>query len=153
MGGVSWSSATILGIESTENNIKVTTEIPITEYVKITFGENITYQYSIKKNLLNAGDKMIIAEIPLPVNNNLQHITINSIKPEPDKAYKDTDGNYILQYSVAALSSIEVEIQGYISMNHSPYPEPLNPKFEKTSLWEINNTSLINHVNRYIKSY
>ena len=153
IGDISWSSATILEIESTENKIKITTETPITEYVKITFGEKIAYQYSIKKNLLNSGDKMIVAEIPLPVNNNFQHITINSIKPEPDKAYKDINGNYIVQYIIAALSSINVEIQGDILMNHSTYSEQLNPEFEKTSLWEINNTSLINHVNRYIQSY
>ncbi|HPP18643.1 MAG TPA: hypothetical protein PLT51_01520, partial [Candidatus Dojkabacteria bacterium] len=146
LGNISWCSATILEIKSVENKIKITTEIPITEYVKVTFGENIIYSYVIKKNLLNAGDKMIIADIPLPVNNSFQHITVNSITPQPDKAYKDTDGNYLLQYSIAPLSSIDVEIQGYIFMNHSHYPEQLEPKFEKTQLWEINNISLINHV-------
>ena len=152
LGNISWCSATILEIKSVENKIKITTEIPITEYVKVTFGENIIYSYVIKKNLLNAGDKMIIADIPLPVNNSFQHITVNNITPQPDKAYKDLDGNYLLQYSIAPLSSIDVEIQGYIFMNHSQYPEQLEPKFEKTQLWEINNISLINHVNKYIQS-
>lgn len=153
LGQISWSSATILSIDGKGNNLEITTEIPNTDTVKITFGSRVIYHYTIKKTLSNPGTEIIISEVTLPINNSQQRVTISDITPLPDKAYKDLDGNYILQYGIAPQSIVDVNIEGNILMDPHPYPYPLNPEYENTSLWKISNTSLIRHTNRYIKEY
>ncbi len=153
LGNITWSSATVLDIESKGNRINIKTEIPNTETVKISFGTEVVYKYVISKSISNIGNETRISEISLPVNNSYQHILIKDITPIPDKAYKDIDGNYILQYGVVPQSNINVNIEGYILMQESALPYPDSQYLEKINLWEINNISLIRHVNRYIKSY
>ena len=127
IGDISWCSATILSIDSKGNNLEIRTETPNTDSVKITFGTDVIYRYSIKKNITNPGTEIIISEVILPINNSYQHITITDISPLPDKAYKDLEGNYILQYGVAPQSSIDVKIEGDILMDKSQYPFTLSP--------------------------
>ncbi len=153
IGDVSWSSAAVINTESKENRIILQTETPNTDKVKISFGTEVIYKYTIKKNITNSGKETTISEISLPINNNLQHISITNIKPLPDKAYKDIDGNYILQYGIVPESSMNIFIEGYISMFTSIYPYTQNYNLEEITLWKITNTSLIRHINRYIKSY
>lgn len=153
LGDISWSSATVVNIDSKGDKILIQTEVPNTEKVKISFGTEVVYKYTINKSITNSGDETRISEISLPINNSNQHILINDITPSPDKAYKDVDGNYILQYGVAPQSSIDVNIDGYILMNKSVYPYIPNLDIEETPLWKITNTSLIRHINRYVKSY
>lgn len=153
LGDISWSSATVISIDSRQDKILIQTEIPNTQKVKISFGTEVIYKYVIKKNITNSGKETTISEISLPINNNQQHISITNIKPLPDKAYKDIDGNYVLQYGIAPESTMDVNIEGYISMYTSVYPYTHNLNLEEVSLWKITNTSLIRHVNRYIKSY
>ncbi len=153
LGDISWSSATVVNIDSKGDRILIQTEIPNTEKVKVSFGTEVVYKYSVKKSIVNSGEEIRISEISLPINNSNQHILIDKISPLPDKAYKDIDGNYILQYGVAPQSSIDINIEGYILMNKSVYPYEHNLDIEEISLWKITNTSLIRHINRYIKSY
>lgn len=153
MGKISWSSATVLSIDGKGNNLEIRTEIPNTDTVKITFGDEVMYKYSIKKNLTNPGSEIIISEISLPINNSSQSVTITNISPLPDKAYIDLEGNYFLQYTISPQSSIDVNIEGNILMNKSQYTETLNPQIENTPLWSISNNSLTRHVNRYISEY
>lgn len=152
-GDITWSSAPVVDVKSVANNFEVTTSVPKTDTVRILLGEEVTYEYTIKKNLTNSGNEIIFSEIVLPINNSKQHILVDSVKPTPDKTYKDTDGNYILQYSIAPQSNIEVDIKGYILMNNSTYPYPLTYLIENNPIWQINDISLIRHINRYLQEY
>lgn len=145
-GNVSWSSAPITNTEEKGKNIRIDTQSPNSNYVKITFGSDIVYKYEINKTISNLEDEVRLSEVLLPTNNNYQHVLIESITPQQDKAYKDIDGNYILQYSIAPQSSISINIKGYIFMRSSINAQTNQPQLEDISLWRINNTSLIRHL-------
>jgi len=153
IGEISWSSATILNQEDKGGNVKITTEIPNTDFVKIAFGEQITYSFDINKTLSNSSDTTIYSEVTLPINNSYQNIVISSINPLPDKAYKDIDGNYILQYSIVSQSAIDIKISGFIYMNKQDSNDSKEYIIEQNPLWKISNTSLIRHINRYVNTY
>lgn len=153
IGEISWSSATILNQEDKGGNVKITTEIPNTDFVKIAFGEQITYSFDINKTLSNSSDTTIYSEVTLPINNSYQNIVISSINPLPDKAYKDIDGNYILQYSIVSQSAIDIKISGFIYMNKQDSNDSKEYIIEQNALWKISNTSLIRHINRYVNTY
>lgn len=153
LGQISWSSATILNEEEKGGKVEVTTEIPNTDFVKITFGEQIIYSFDINKTLSNSSDTTIYSEVTLPINNSYQNIVISSINPLPDKAYKDIDGNYILQYSIVSQSAIDLKISGFIYMNQQESDDSKEYLIEQNPLWKISNASLIRHVNRYVNTY
>lgn len=151
-GEVSWSSSPVIKTQSKGNNIEIQTETPNGNYVKVTFGSDIVYKFEINKTITNLENEIRISEVLLPVNNNYQNILIDKITPQPDKSYKDIDNNYILQYSIAPQSNLSINIQGHIFMKSSVNPFDSSYNIEKVSLWEINNASLVRHVNRYLKS-
>ena len=152
-GDISWSSVPIVKTDVKGSKTEIQTDIPNGNFVKVTYGSDIVYKFQISKSITNLENEIRISEILLPLNNNYQNILINTISPKPDKAYKDIDGNYVLQYGVAPQSVMNIEIEGYIYMKTSPNPFSSTPTIEDISLWKINNTSLIRHLNRYIKSY
>ena len=152
-GDISWSSVPIVSIETKGSNTEIKTEKPNGTHVKVTFGSDIVYKFQINRSLTNLESETRISEILLPVNNNYQHISIEDITPLPDKAYKDADDNYILQYSIAPQSNMKIDIQGYIFMKSFTSSRIPSLNIEDVSLWRISNTSLIRHVNRYVKSY
>jgi hypothetical protein len=153
LGEISWSSSPIINQSTKGDKTEITTALPITDKVSISIGNEIVYRYTVNKNLQNSSTKTILSEIKLPVNNNSQHITVENYTPKPDKTYKDIDGNYTLQYSVTPLSEIDVNIEGHILMNKSAYPQTINLDISSTKLWEITNTSLTKHINRYLKTH
>lgn len=153
LGDISWSSATILNKENKGGSIEITTEIPNTNFVKITFGEQIIYSFDINKTISNSSETTIYSEVTLPVNNSYQNIIISSINPIPDKAYKDIDDNYILQYTIVPLSTIDLKISGYIYMNKQEYEHTKEYQIDPNPLWKISNASLIRHVNKYVNTY
>ncbi len=152
-GEISWSSATVLSENKKGSNIEISTEIPNTNFVKITFGSKVIYSFEINKTLSNSADTTIYSELTLPINNSYQNITISSIIPTPDKAYKDNDGNYILQYSVVSQSAIDLKISGYIEMNKGHYEGLDEYLIEENPLWKISDPSLLRHINRYVNTY
>ena len=152
-GDVTWSSAPVQSIRQIANNTEVVTAIPNTTTVKVILGQGVIYKYTIDRNLVNTGDEMILSEISLPLNNSRQHILIEDIEPTPEKAYKDIDGNYILQYSIAPQSNMDVSVNGYILMKKSTYPFQSSYSIEKNPIWKITEVSLIRNINRYIQEY
>lgn len=152
-GDISWSSAAIIKTDTKDKSIEVQTEAPNTNFVKITFGTEVVYKFKINKSFTNLENETRISEILLPINNSTQHILITSISPQPDKAYRDIDDNYTLQYSVAPQSNMKIEIEGHILMTKSSYPYENTLPIEETDLWKVTDSSLTRHVNRYIKTY
>ena len=152
-GDISWSSVPIIKTDIKGSKTEIQTDIPNGNFVKVTYGSDIVYKFQISKSITNLENEIRISEILLPLNNNYQNILINTISPKPDKAYKDIDGNYVLQYGIAPQSVMNIKIEGYIFMKTSTNPFPSTPAIEDISLWKINNASLIRHLNRYIKSY
>ena len=152
-GDITWSSVPIQSIRQIANNTEVVTSIPNTNTVKMILGQGVIYRYTIDRNLVNTGDEMILSEISLPLNNSRQHLLVDEIEPMPEKAYKDIDGNYILQYSVAPQSNMDVTINGYILMKKSKYPFQSSYSIEKNSIWKITDISLIRNINRYVQEY
>jgi transglutaminase-like putative cysteine protease len=153
LGDISWSSAPITKITSKGNKIEVLTAPPNTDTVTVSLGKSVTYTYQISKSLLNMSEAMITSEVTLPLNNNTQQISVTSIEPIPDKAFKDIDGNYILQYRIAPQSSIDVNIQGDILMTQSVYPFTQTYLIDEEKLWKIFDLSLIRHINRNLRDY
>lgn len=152
-GEVSWSSTPISEYKQIGGNSKVVTQSPKTTLVNILIGEDVKYAFNIHKNLINSSNETIFSEITIPINNTRQNILLEKVEPKPDKAYKDTDGNYILQYSISPESGVDVKVNGYILMQKSNLPSSPSYLIEKIPLWEIDDPSLIRHINRYLITY
>lgn len=150
-GDISWSSTPVTKVTQKGENIEVQTASPQGKKVNISLGKKIVYEFHISRNLLNSSDEMISSEISLPPNTNMQKISIDSIQPQPDKTYKDIDGNYILQYEIAPQSNIEVAITGYIEMGKTIYSDIQIPNIETETLWQIKDTDLEKRISKYIK--
>ena len=150
-GDVLWSSTPVNKVTQNGDNIEIQTTPPTVNKVNISLGEKIFYEFHISRNLLNTGDKMISSEISIPPNTNTQKIVIDSVEPQPDKAYTDIDGNYILQYEVAPKSNIEVYIKGYIDMEKTIYSNLSIPLIESQSTWDIKDTDLEKRISKYVK--
>ena len=125
-GKISWSSSPVIKTETKGDQTEIQTEPPTGNYVKFTFGTDIVYKFEINKSITNTEEDIRVSEIYLPINNNYQNILIDKITPQPDKAYKDVDSNYVLQYSVAPQSNLTINIQGYIFMIQSVNPIKIN---------------------------
>ncbi len=152
LGLISWSSTPINSVNTKGDKTEIITGTPQAERINMSIGSNITYRFKISKNLLNSSEEILLSDIKLPLNNSYQHIVIESYSPEPDRAYRDADNNYILQYSLAPLSSMDIEIEGYILMNKTQYTKPLIIDIPTSNLWKINNISLAKQINKYLEN-
>ncbi len=150
-GDISWSSTPVTKITKKGENFEIQTAPPQGKRVNISLGDKISYEFHISRNLLNSSDEMISSEISLPPNTNMQKISLDSLQPKPNKTYKDIDGNYILQYEIAAKSNIEVSVTGYITMGKTIYSDINIPNIEEETLWKIKSTDLEKRISKYVK--
>lgn len=66
--------------------------------IVLIFGQNQYYKADLKYFLENKGYSLIYQSIAIPPNTNYQNVILTKIKPEPEFAEKDPDGNWIFWY-------------------------------------------------------
>lgn len=115
-GSIGWSSTPVTKIESKGNNYVVVIDNPQGEKTTFTLGREILYKFHITRNLINTSNNMFTSEILIPPNTTFQKIVLESFQPQPNRSYKDINGNYVLQYELAGDSNLTVDITGYIKM-------------------------------------
>jgi len=76
------------------------------------FGESQKYDLRLSYSLANNGISESTKTIALPPDTLYQKTTITSLKPQPNKAYTDFDGNFIAEYIVPARSTVDVHYNG-----------------------------------------
>lgn len=151
-GEVSWSSTPITKIESKGNNYEISVEKPQGERTTITLGEDMIYEFHINRNLINTDDKMYTSEIVIPANTTFQKVLIESFEPQPNRSYKDINGNYIIQYELAGNSNLTVEVSGYIKMEKGLEIESKDYSSELREFWKLTNQEETKRINKYLNA-
>ncbi len=104
------------------------------------FGESQTYTvnlgYSLRNTKLTAQDM----EIALPPETLYQRVFVDSLKPQPQRTYTDTDGNFIAVYAVSPRETIDIQFKGFVQVFTKPqdslraYSRALFPSQQSTLL-------------------
>ncbi len=90
---------------------------PITKTIYAIFGENQIYDLKLDYYLYNP--KLISGyfDIAFPPDMPYQKIYLQSIKPEPNKTFTDSDGNFIGRYILKPREKINVKYLGLIEIS------------------------------------
>ena len=104
---------------------------PTTKTIYAVFGENQIYDLKLDYYLYNS--KLISGyfDIAFPPDMANQKIYLDSIKPEPNKTYTDSDGNFIGRYILKPREKINVKYLGLIEIFSKPREEVKNLDIKK----------------------
>jgi hypothetical protein len=151
LGDVTWSSTPITTTNTQGNISEVIIESPQAEKTNITFNSGVSYTFSISRNLLNSSDEMFKSEIILPPNTNSQRVIITDYSPKPNNSYKDSNGNYILQYELAPQSNLPVSVNGYLLMQPNETSLDTYLTTESQDYWKLSDSVEKIRLNKYLQ--
>lgn len=93
--------------------------------IYILLGDSISYEYSLGQKLTNISQEKRLIEIPLPYADSTTLSTITSVTPTEFTTRTDTDGNILLGFSIEPNTSIDVSINGEVSLLQDSPPTTL----------------------------
>lgn len=140
LGEISWSSTPVSKVTSQSDRYEVQIDNPQSDKTSLSFGQSVMYEFTISRNLVNSSDQMYKSEIILPPNSSFQRIIIEKYSPQPNNSYKDSNGNYILQYELAPQSNLPISISGYIFMQENPTSKDAYLSTDKEEYWKISDS-------------
>lgn len=85
------------------------------DHIFLSAGSQKGFSFQLEKSLSNAKEMYIQQQIILPPDTDTQKIIITSISPYPDDAYRTTEGNYVLVYTISPGTEMWVRIGGIVS--------------------------------------
>lgn len=97
-----------------KKEIKVSS--PKESSLKLIFGNAVSYAFTIDKEISNSDNSPIAVELNLPPSTETQIVTYANIKPQPLSAYMDSEGNLFAVYAVAPKTTLNILIDGYITL-------------------------------------
>lgn len=151
LGEISWSSTPVTKVTSQGDRYEVEIDNPQADKTNISLGQSVMYKFTISRNLVNSSDQMYKSEIVLPPNNSFQRILIEEYTPKPNNSYKDSNGNYILQYVLAPQSNLPINITGYISMERNSHSKQTYLSTEREEYWKISDTIEDSRFKKYLQ--
>ncbi len=118
------------------------------------FGQEQTYNFSLRYFLENPTTSSGIMQIALPPDNRTQRVVYNSLEPPAKTLERDEDGNWIATYSVNSQKSLEVVATGTVNTYISPLDGvPDSPPLPQHTLpdtyWESDNPKIIELAQKY----
>lgn len=84
------------------------------------FGESQVYDVQLGYSLQNTGIRPDTQTIALPPETLFQRVYIESLEPQPDRAFTDEDGNYLAEYTVPARSTLDIALKSYVEVFVKP---------------------------------
>lgn len=116
--------------------------------ISAAYGTAQAFDVHLSYFLQNTTVSPVHTEIALPPDTAYQTVVIESINPKPDTVTRDTDGNWMAQYSLLPETSIAVTTALHIDVNLNPksgYTDPSpDPKLYTSDqkYWEVNNPQI-----------
>jgi hypothetical protein len=114
----------------------------------LLFGNEQYYQLSTTIHLENPSITPIETQFVIPPDTNYQQVFINSINPKPNKLEADSDGNWVVTYTLEAKESREIFLdQSFIIYSKPIHPmvninQDLNQYISPQKYWEINDSAI-----------
>ncbi len=95
-------------------------ENPKKQLMYAIFGNKQYYSLDLAYHIANTKLTSVFTEIALPPQTQAQKIYVESIRPGPDSAYIDTDGNYIARYNLAPKEKKTIVFKGFAEVQANP---------------------------------
>jgi len=117
--------------------------------ITMGFGEFQVFSYSLKYHLENPLKKKSKTEIPIPPDTSFQKVYFDSITPEPESVYVDTDGNWIAIFNLGPRERVDVSVIGSVQLFSTPWREfgdssVFTNNIKSTEYWQSNDPSILN---------
>ncbi len=141
-------SITDWDLEENNNFISLKTKNP-PKHINLVWGDELIYDFQMKKNLFNSPDEPAKSfEITIPKAHYNQNVIISEIRPIPQSAYQDKEGNIFLSYHLEPNTDMNIHISGQIAkvLEESILLSPFErPKLTETKgYWELSDKYEIN---------
>jgi len=127
-GDLSFSSIPVNSIY----NLTDTTQLNFTQNqissnkILLVFGNHQLFDFKLNYFLQNTQNNPINTEIPIPPDTDNQTIILNSLEPPPTSIKTDADGNWLAQYTLDKLQTVNVTVTGQAKI-HPPVPIETKP--------------------------
>jgi transglutaminase-like putative cysteine protease len=105
--------------------------------VSILFGQQQTYNVSLRYHVNNPSQNTGIVEVALPPDTPWQQVWYESLSPKPESVRADADGNWIAQFKLAGQATQDIVASGQAVLHANPVvPVPqTSPLLEQQSPW------------------
>ncbi len=112
--------------------------------ISLAFGDPQVYTFHLTYHLRNTNLYPITTTIALPPSTNYQNVSISSMNPRPINVIEDKDGNWLAQYYLSSVQSMNVVVDGYAVIHLHPKQDPMSPAqlsdyIKPQPYWEVNN--------------
>lgn len=118
------------------------------------FGEEQRYSLNLSYHLLNPNIYKVYTDIAFPPDTLYQKVIVDSIIPQPDSVYSDSDGNYIARYNLNVKEEKLVQFKGiaeifttprsdYKSYIQKQFEDERRSLFDSQPFWKLDNETPI----------
>lgn len=122
------------------------------------FGEQQRYTLNLSYHLINPNIYKVYTDIAFPPDTLYQKIVVDSIIPQPDSVFSDSDGNYLARYNLNAKEEKLVQFKGIAEIfaiprsEYKPYiqkqfEEEQRSLFDAQPFWKLDNETPITSSN------
>ncbi len=124
------------------------------ESISALFGQKQIFDYTLRYNLENPTGNTGLIQVALPPDTAYQKMLYLSLDPEPQEMSRDSDGNWIATYEIAAQKNIEVYLTGKAFIFLEPQKDafvapPTSALVSSQKYWEITDPQIKNLAQKY----
>lgn len=143
-GETNWVSDQIDKIKTSNTSYVLRIPEPDSSFIKLIFGEHITYDFEISKSFNNMSEESNQYEVIIPNDNEFQKIVINDINIKPTQALLDNSNNYVLIFTLEPETQADIKISGNIIMGeHKFYAGDVVTKYDSRDIyWSLENRQI-----------
>jgi hypothetical protein len=135
-GETSWISDQIESIKKSDTDYILTISQPDSTSVKLIFGNQIVYSFNISKSFNNPTESSNQYEVIIPQDTQFQKIIIDNITPQPTQALLDSNGNYILIFTLDPQTQKDIKFSGYVIMeSHEYYSRDISIEYDNNDIY------------------
>jgi hypothetical protein len=114
------------------------------------FGEEQRYSLDLSYHLINPNIYKVYTDVAFPPDTLYQKVIIDSIIPQPDLVYSDSDGNYMARYNLNSKEEKLVQLRGIAEIYTIPrseyktyiqkqFEEEQKSLFDAQTFWKLDN--------------
>jgi transglutaminase-like putative cysteine protease len=115
--------------------------------ISALFGQKQIFEYTLRYNLANTTGSTGIMQIALPPDTVRQKVNYISLDPPPKEMTRDSDGNWIATYEIAAQKTLDVFLTGKAKIflepqNSDAFLPPTDALINAQQFWETNDAQI-----------
>jgi len=121
--------------------------------ISLAYGNTQVYNFHLIYHLRNTNLYPSTTQIALPPSTNYQDVSITNIDPQPSNVVEDKDGNWLAQYHLSSIQSMDVNVSGNVVIHLTPKEDPMTPEqlsdyIKPQEYWESNNPEIAQLANQ-----